>query len=461
MCDDLQNSPTAWKRGSILSTSHTHTSLNPAYKLTSLTDSARRLSLNMRQACDRCHAKKTKCPKHPGASSCIRCAKAGAQCVFSPTATRPSFRQYEPALPPLPPVGAKIREYVPPGPVNTNHQPQHMRWEHRWSQNGTSHIEQNLGDVMPETFQHWPNPSEMPVDPNLTPEIPMDPSLGIELVDPNLTPELVMDPNLATPTEALDPSLEATPEVQQLPGPEDSQPDVKQLMDFMVALDAVHRSFPSNEMHHTSKENIQQWADTLGNRIDLKAQLESILDHASRLGVLYPFITKLASPSKGTHHANDNCTVPACIHQDSFAQDSMPAPSIDYALLNVLVGCHTKLLDILELLLGHGRVCGQVVSLLPKDQEPSFDIPEIRVGKFVATKDRAVTYFVTFLADLLGSLSRRVGEVESMAGLSDAKREREARVLGLQCEILKDRSDEVMKGLVDLKEDMTKRGLVH
>lgn len=333
-----------------------------------------------------------------------------------------------------------------------------MRWDHRWQQNG--HVDQDLGDVMADPFQAWPNPSEMPVDPNLTPEIPMDPSLGAELLDPSLGTEPV-DPNLAT--ESIDPSLTATPDIQQeveqeTPG---AQPDVKQLLDYTLALDAIQRSFPSNELHHTSKENIQQWADKMSTMVNLKNQLEAILDHTSQLGALYSTIVNLSAPQKGAQEANGDCTVPSCIHEDTFAPDSMPAPSIDYALLNVLVACHTKLLDILDQLLGHGRVCGQVVSQLPTDQEPTFDIPEIRIGKVVATKDRAATYFVTFLSDLLGGLVKHIGEVEAMAASAEGKRERESKVLGLQCEILKDRTNGVLKGLLDLKEDMTKQGLLH
>ncbi|KAF3069655.1 hypothetical protein GL218_07948 [Daldinia childiae] len=38
----------------------------------------------LRSSCDRCHSQKLKCPKQPGVSTCTRCLKADATCIFSP-----------------------------------------------------------------------------------------------------------------------------------------------------------------------------------------------------------------------------------------------------------------------------------------------------------------------------------------------------------------------------------------
>ncbi|KAH6664964.1 hypothetical protein B0J14DRAFT_240081 [Halenospora varia] len=40
--------------------------------------------IRLRAACDRCHSQKLRCPRQAGETSCTRCAKARATCVFSP-----------------------------------------------------------------------------------------------------------------------------------------------------------------------------------------------------------------------------------------------------------------------------------------------------------------------------------------------------------------------------------------
>lgn len=42
------------------------------------------LTKRIRSACDRCHSQKLRCRKLPDSGQCVRCAKARAQCVFSP-----------------------------------------------------------------------------------------------------------------------------------------------------------------------------------------------------------------------------------------------------------------------------------------------------------------------------------------------------------------------------------------
>ena len=409
-----------------------------------------------RSACDRCHAKKTKCPRQPGASSCIRCAKAGAHCSFSPagasapTRTRPTFKQYE-----------------PPGPVNhAGFQPQTPTWDHRWQrQQYQDEGNVDFGDVAPQPFQPWPEHEQLPVDPNLmTPELPMDPNLTPDPpLDPGLQDYPQEDPRLASYMADVTPAQQPEAHQGQQDGCDtpEAEPDVQHLSSLLVSLDAIYRHFPSTQLYHTSKDHLKHWANAMGDQFDLKAHLESVIDYTSQLSNLYLTTIKLAAPGKPAKEVDEECTVPRCVHEDGFSEELVPAPAVDYALLNALVACHTRLLDLVGMLLGHGKICGSVVSKhLPEGEQPFFDIPEIRIGKLVITQDKAAAYFVTFLVDLLRGLCNKIDELEAFNSSPVGRRDQESRVLELQCEILRDRTKAEMHGLVDLSEAMKKKGLM-
>lgn len=275
----------------------------------------------------------------------------------------------------------------------------------------------------------------------------MDPNLGAAPVDPSLSIDTqLVDPNLNAAEEERD--------TQQQNGQEDPSfqvmPDVEKLMDVTMALDSMLRSYPSKKINQTSMEDAQQWISKVSAVVDLKTRLEKILEYATHIDELYPAITRLATPHAEESGANEDSS-----------QDSNSMPFVDYALLNVLAACHTKLLDMLDLLIGHGKMCSHIFTQLPKDQERTYDIPEVRIGKVAPSKDRAASYYLMFTADFLDSLSGRTKELESVVSSPDEKRERESKILNLQCEILKDRTEGLMKGLVDLNEALTKQGLIH
>ncbi|KAF4844674.1 Transcription factor ACEII [Colletotrichum siamense] len=47
-----------------------------------------------RQACDRCHSQKLRCPKQAGSAVCARCSKASVACVYSPAGPRPTTQDF-------------------------------------------------------------------------------------------------------------------------------------------------------------------------------------------------------------------------------------------------------------------------------------------------------------------------------------------------------------------------------
>lgn len=295
---------------------------------------------------------------------------------------------------------------------------------------------------------------ELPMDPNLTPDPPLDPGLQDYPQE---------DPRLASYMADVTPAQQPEAHQGQQDGCDtpEAEPDVQHLSSLLVSLDAIYRHFPSTQLYHTSKDHLKHWANAMGDQFDLKAHLESVIDYTSQLSNLYLTTIKLAAPGKPAKEVDEECTVPRCVHEDGFSEELVPAPAVDYALLNALVACHTRLLDLVGMLLGHGKICGSVVSKhLPEGEQPFFDIPEIRIGKLVITQDKAAAYFVTFLADLLRGLCDKIDVLEAFNSSPVGRRDQESRVLELQCEILRDRTKAEMHGMVDLSKAMKKKGLI-
>lgn len=349
---------------------------------------------DLRQACDRCHDKKLRCPKLPGSLTCGRCAKAAVPCTFSPP-TRPPF---------------------------THHHAQPLAWP------DTTDFHQQMNSVT----SHF------------------DPSFAG-------FPAVFASPDSNTVTEG-----EAAP---PQPSQDDaSTPDeTSQLADLMVALDGVTRVLPQNKIRHLSREHVQQWADHMQQSFGLQSTLEHILKYSQRLVTLYPLVLEAAAPKPDPVDLDNVCSVPDCVHNYSSPQLTppwpSPSPSLDHALLNLLLACHIKLLDIIDILIDNGRFCGHVTSYLPGDSEPKFDIPLARIGSFVAPAGAAASMFICMLVELHALLVAKSGDLASLAA-SSVTSSRESQVVSLQCEILQDRTNSIMDELSKFKDYMLKRGMV-
>ncbi|RFU72069.1 transcription factor aceii [Trichoderma arundinaceum] len=330
--------------------------------------------MDLRQACDRCHDKKLRCPRPPGSLCCSRCTKANVTCVFSPP-TRP------------------LRY-----PVNHNHNNGGISFD--WPD--LMVLEQQQQQQQQQGQQGQQTPSQVF----------------------ETQPQTISD----------------------------------RLTAVLCGLDRMLQSVPSSlDMHHISRQYLRDYADNVGDTFDLQSILDGLLHHAQDLASLYPEATSASINKRATAPESDAaCTIPDCIHQDRTSLHTTPLPKLDHALLNLLMACHIRLLDIMDTLAEHGQMCAFMVATLPPDYDPKFAVPEIRVGSFIAPTNTAATMLISVLLELQRAL---VGRVKDMSAVVAQARDhpgaaREARVISLQCEILQERAEATLGELTKFKDGL-------
>ncbi|KAL6876889.1 transcription factor [Trichoderma novae-zelandiae] len=327
--------------------------------------------MDLRQACDRCHDKKLRCPRPPGSLCCSRCTKANVACVFSPP-TRP-FRYQEPS--------------------NYSHGHGHS---HNGGGVGFGFDWLDLMSLDQEPAQHQQQQQQQPQE------------------------------QPASPSQTLTERLAAV----------------------LSALDRMLQAVPSSlDVHHVPRQHLREYADTVGDNFDLQSTLDSLLHHAQDLASLYAEAASAAINKRTTAPESDAlCAVPDCIHQDRTSLHTTPLPKLDHALLNLVMACHIRLLDVMDTLAEHGRMCVFMVATLPPDYDPKFAVPEIRVGSFIAPTNTAASMLLSVLVELQTVLVARIKAVAALVGQArdDPRAAREARVMSLQCEILQQRAESTL-----------------
>ncbi|KAJ4328428.1 hypothetical protein N0V84_001112 [Fusarium piperis] len=232
------------------------------------------------------------------------------------------------------------------------------------------------------------------------------------------------------------------------PGP------VSQLADLMVSLDRLQQDFPSHAQHHVSALQVREISQSLTAKFNLQTTLDNLLQWAQKLSALYPEVLKQLQPQQ------DTCSIPDCLHMVHGSLRTRPQLPFDQSTVNLLIACHLKLLAIFDNMVDHAHLCAKVTAMLPDDHEPSFDIPEIRIGSFVAPKASAASMMTAMIIELQSTLAERARQLSDLVASTAGNESREAKILGLQCEGLKEHSSTTLADLHELRDHLTKLGFI-
>jgi hypothetical protein len=105
-------------------------------------------------------------------------------------------------------------------------------------------------------------------------------------------------------------------------------------------------------------------------------------------------------------------------------------------LANLIVSCHSRLLDLVDCFFLLVTSCIRVTVASPDRREPEFDGPEMRVGSFVLAKTAAALMQIPLLKHLTLGLSDRLSlfgrAISSCAAGVDDDGSTEAQILALQ-----------------------------
>ncbi|PTD10519.1 Transcription factor ACEII [Fusarium culmorum] len=247
---------------------------------------------------------------------------------------------------------------------------------------------------------------------------------------------LGLDQPLVEP-QSVDPDhLIATPPISDdiNPTPSAQITVVSQLTDLMAAFDRMQNSSPASLTQHLTLRELNEFMKICD--VNVGAFLEELLQCAQKLVHLYPQVLKQLEPRGIT-----SCEAP------DFAYSScagMPPPAARFGRQHRQSWTH---------------VCSCRSDATP-ECEPRLDIPEIKIGSFVAPKISAASMVIALVIELQTSLNARAQNLHDVVSSNLGHDARSAKILGLQCESLKEHATQTDSDLHSLREHLQNLGVI-
>ncbi|KAJ2893370.1 hypothetical protein MKZ38_008733 [Zalerion maritima] len=373
-----------------------------------------------RQACDRCHSQKLRCLKENGLTTCARCSKAGTDCVFSPVG------------------GARVTTPTLVSPVLPNH------------------------DHDGYNFMDW----SLPVGFGLTgsPGNEMDAFHGdVMMQDPELRG--LRDQN------SFPNSLDG---LDGVAGRENSmQKSAATISGRLSALfsdiDNTWRTMAPQSLLHisqTAPDHVYRDRVAKLQTYSPKKTFENGFAHAQILAEIYPLVIREACSA--SVRDDSVCSTEDCLHHIQLPGGFDPSPSsrsrpgVDIALISLLVASHSRLIDLFETMFDGMRTCLKANIAFPPDGKPEVDVPELKVGGFVPSKESSTAMQTMLLAHFLQTLGTQAGKLE--AAVEERHRpESQARgdqLLAMQVQYLRERAVEKSTEFKSMREALSEAGII-
>ncbi|KAI1451847.1 hypothetical protein F4805DRAFT_70735 [Annulohypoxylon moriforme] len=353
----------------------------------------------LRSSCDRCHSQKLKCPKEPGVATCTRCFKAGTPCIFSPAG-----------------LGTR-RNILTPTYLDGD-------------------LNMNMNMNMNTQFD-WPS---------------------LDLGDaPVTSPDTFLEFQSGT--------------AQQIGQAETASQDprstcIRQLTTLAAGIDIVSQELSSISRVHVPKNRpIEEYHSKFIGDNTRHLWVEQLFTHAQHLIDIYPQALKIIFDKLD----GSECKDPDCFHAVELP-DELAAfftgldddqDKIDIFLFNLLASCHAKVVDVIGLVVHCARVCTQVTLASPNLVEPDVQIPEVRVGNFVATNTAASTMQTVLLihiAEVLVDYAQQINQ--QITATCKHENSTQVQMLKLQCKLLEEKATSRMRLLKQVKTLFAKIGFM-
>lgn len=177
----------------------------------------------------------------------------------------------------------------------------------------------------------------------------------------------------------------------------DAPLDMDSLPQIMSMLDKIWRGLPPAEMCHISLRDMGQHIEYIAGAAFVGSVLDQVLSVAQQLQTLYHKAVTDATASG--HEAGDvGCMTADCIHLQQGAEGG-GTRRVDYTALTLLAACHLRLLDILDSISTHGKLCLKMADAVPLAERPQFLLPQLQMGSFVLSQDKMAGMIITMLVD--------------------------------------------------------------
>ncbi|KAI1314129.1 hypothetical protein F5Y03DRAFT_4118 [Xylaria venustula] len=352
----------------------------------------------LRSSCDRCHSQKLKCPKQLGSTTCTRCMKAGAACIFSPAG--PAWRRSS----------ANIACQSDALLLSNSELDESFQFDLSWPPL------LNVDDLSTANPDYITPPVSGP-EPKIAPQdhrsicVRQLSSLAVEI--DNLATELELTGGTHLPKEI----------------------DPKEL-------------YSQHITHVSYSRYLEQLFNNAQRLIDLYPDILSLLfEDRSPL--------REECQDSNCFHSSD-----VSEHFADIFSETDPIPSrVDMFLFHLLTACHGKISDVLDWLVRTTKLCAQVTSASPDMIQPHLHIPELRLGSFVASTTSASSMQATLLVHITAVLTENTKSLrrrfEGFSKTADQP-DKEIRMVLLQCELLEERSSLQAKQFVRIRDGLTK-----
>jgi hypothetical protein len=250
--------------------------------------------------------------------------------------------------------------------------------------------------------------------------------------------------------------LIATPPTSNDANPTPSAPItvVSQLTDLMVAFDRMQNSPPASLTQHLTIRELDEVMKVC--EINVGEFLEELLQSSQKLVHLYPQVLKQLEPPQDT----TPCETPDCVHNSQLFSHSRLKVSIDQSLIHLLLACHIRLLGLFDNIVNHGRMCAHIAPMITPEREPRLDIPEIKIGSFVAPKISAASMVIAMVIELQTTLNTRAQDLHDVISSNVGHDARTAKIIDLQCESLKEHASKTCSDLHSFREHLQKLGVL-
>ncbi|RYP54368.1 hypothetical protein DL769_010371 [Monosporascus sp. CRB-8-3] len=242
---------------------------------------------------------------------------------------------------------------------------------------------------------------------------------------------------------------------------------VRQLTTLAADLDKVYREIPAAPAVHMSGDRpFEEFMSRYTEKYDQERCLEQLFSAGQILIDIYPHIMEiLPKETQAVICLDGDCThLSSDVHSSNreTCQSRGIAQKLDIFLLNLLILCHSRLLNVFGNLHSHVHVCAQITMIYPNGGEPKVHVPELRVGNFVASASSSSTMQVVLLTHIASVLKTRAEQLgrNVAEALGSGPDDKQSRMLRLQCEILEESAKSRLEELQQVKERLDELGFL-
>lgn len=246
---------------------------------------------------------------------------------------------------------------------------------------------------------------------------------------------------------------------------------IQDLSTLALHIDGVFRQLPPDPSLHMPKDGVTPEVLALWSaRYPQRQCLEQLFGSAQRLLDVYPNTMDILFHKPVV----EECQDANCIHQrTSPAEHSCGLPILahladnvhkpilfDTFILNLLLTCHMRIVDVLDSILIQVTTCAKITHAAPNMREAQLHIPELKIGDFVASPESSSSMQVVLLVHMASVLSDRVKQLNTkiVDALASGTPTKQGSMFKLQCEILVETSEAKVIALHKIRDALIEMG---